>query len=78
MPNEKQLTRADLEAYRARWEVAEQIERREATQATLEKRWYEFNAIFELANELGWIRPASDDELAPIRSRWARLKAKYP
>jgi hypothetical protein len=74
----KQLTRADLEAYRSRWQAAEPIEREEARQATPESRWDELNAIFEFADELGWIQPASDDDVAPIRERWAHLKAKCP
>ncbi len=71
------MTRADLEAYRARWKVVEEIEREEARQATIESRWRELNAIFNLAYELGRIQPASEQELEPIRARWRRLKANY-
>lgn len=78
MANAEELTREQLLAYRARWQEVEQIEREEARQATIETRWRELNALFELGYELGWIQTANDDELAPIRARWAFLKANYP
>jgi hypothetical protein len=74
----KHLTRADLEAYRAGWQAAKEIERAEARGMTIEERWREFNAIISFAYELGWIQPANDQELAPMRARWARLKARFP
>jgi hypothetical protein len=75
---DKPLTRADLEAYRARWQAVERVELEEARQATVETRYQELDAMFEMGCDLGWIQPANDEELAPIRARWARLKADYP
>lgn len=63
------LTRADLEAYRARWQAVEELELEEARRATFETRWRELDAAFEMGYELGWIQPASEDELEPIRTR---------
>lgn len=72
------ITREELEAYRARWQLAEQIDRAEARQASLSTRWYELNAIFELVYEFGWVKPYEDDQVAQVRERRARLKANYP
>lgn len=72
------VTREELEAYRAGWQLAEQVGRQEAKQANLETRWYELNAIFELGYELGWVKPHDDEQVAQVRERWARLKANYP
>lgn len=77
MTKANELTREDLLEYRARWERVAELELEEARAAPFKKRWQELNAIFDLAYELGWLDIRDEQEIAAVRERWARLKARY-
>lgn len=72
------MTREQVKAWRAGWKVVKQLELKEAKRKSVRERWREINMLFNFAYELGLVRAASEAELAPIRARWARLKANYP
>lgn len=74
----KQMTRAEVEHWQAGWRAVKLLEQEEAKRKSVQARWREINILFNFAYELGLIRAASETELAPIRARWARLKANYP
>lgn len=73
----KQMTRAEVEQWQTGWRVVKQLELKEAKRKSVQVRWREINMLFNFAYELGLIRVPSEAELAPIRARWARLKANY-
>ena len=77
MEKEK-MTREQVEAYRTGWSIVKALELEEAKKKSPQERWRELNALYNFAYELGLIHYPSEQELAPIRDRWARLKANYP
>jgi hypothetical protein len=61
--------------YRARWQAIAEVEEAEQQEATVQSRWRQLNAIYQLAVTLGLdLRALSQDE-ATVWQRWARLKA---
>lgn len=74
----REMTRADVEAWRAGWRAVKQLELQDAKLKSVRERWREINMLFDFGYELGLVRAASEAELAPIRARWTRLKANYP
>lgn len=71
------MTREQVKAWRAGWKAVKQLESEESKYKSVPERWREINMLFNFAYELGLVRAAPDAELAPIRARWARLKANY-
>jgi hypothetical protein len=74
----KKMTKAEAKAYRTRWQRVNQFHVQEIRQMTVKQRWEQLNIVFGFALEMGWVKPSSEKEMAPIRARWARLKAGYP
>lgn len=72
------MTRAEVERWQRGWRLVKAMELKEAKRKSVSRRWREINMLFEFAYELGLLREPSEKELAPIRARWARLKANYP
>jgi hypothetical protein len=64
----------DLIAYRERWAEVEAIQREERRSASLELRWRQLNAAYNLAKGLGWLRP--DTSEMGVFLRWAKIKEK--
>ncbi len=60
--------------FRRRWEAAAAIEVAEQRMASLELRWRQLNAIWELARELG-LPLTSNGQEEEVWQRWAKLKA---
>lgn len=74
----RKMTRENVEAWREGWQRVNEFHLQEIRNMTFEQRWQQLNIIFEFALTMGWVKPASEAELVPIRARWARLKANYP
>lgn len=72
------MTREQVEAYRAGWRAVKDLEQAQAKRKSDITRWREINMLFQFVYELGLVNPTPEQELAPIRARWARLKAIYP
>src|SRR5436189_6453252 len=69
------LTREQLLAYRARWQLVKEFEIAELRAATFEMRWRQLNAVLNMAATLGWFPAEHSDEQVDIaRRRWTRLK----
>jgi len=72
------LTRAEVERWREGWQRVNEFHLQEIREMTIEQRWERLNMLFEFALAMNWVKPAPEKELAPVRRRWARLKAGYP
>ena len=64
----------DLQAYRARWAEVEAVVQAERRRASLELRWQQLNAAYQLGKGLGWQR--SDPGELEVFQKWAKLKEK--
>ncbi len=67
------MTKEQAQEYRARWEAVKAVEIAEQRASTIERRWQQLNAIWELALELGLPRRERKG-LEVVRARWAKLK----
>lgn len=72
------MTRAEAKAWRARWQRVNKFHIQEVRQMSVQERWQKLNIVFGFAQEMGWVKPAPENEMAPVRARWAKLKAGYP
>lgn len=72
------MTRAEVERWREGWQRVNEFHLQEIREMTIEQRWERLNMLFEFALAMNWVKPAPEKELAPVRRRWARLKAGYP
>jgi hypothetical protein len=78
MANTKQMTRADLEAYRARWEAVNRFQIEEMRRTPIALRLKQTNLLFRLAQSLNLRHAIDDPEIVAVRARWLRLKAHLP
>ena len=67
------MTKEQAQEYRARWEAVKAVEIAEQRASTIERRWQQLNAIWELALALGLPRRERKG-LEVVRARWAKLK----
>jgi hypothetical protein len=57
--------------YRTRWKAIAEVEEAEQREATVESRWRQLNAFYQLAVTLGLdLRALSEDERPSGRTRW--------
>jgi hypothetical protein len=63
-----------MQAYQARWEAVENIQREERRSASPKLRWRQLNAAYGLAKGLGLLKP--DPSEMEVHKRWALLKTK--
>jgi hypothetical protein len=66
--------KSDLEAYQARWETVNAVQKEERRAASLALRWQQLNAAYGMAKGLGWLQP--DPSEMGVFQRWAELKEK--
>lgn len=71
---ERTLNKLELEAYRARWQLVNEVQAEELRKATFHERWQQLNSLIRLACGLGWSLTRDDEEIAIVRSRWQKLK----
>jgi hypothetical protein len=64
----------DMNAYQARWEALDVIQREEQRSASIELRWRQLNAAYGMAKGLGLLQPDPSEE--GVFERWAKLKEK--
>jgi hypothetical protein len=67
------MTKADLLAYRARWQLVEDHVYAEARASTIEERWQSLNQLWHFAADLN-LRRERDPESELVQQRWARLR----
>lgn len=67
------MTKEQAQEYVARWEAVKAIEIAEQRARTIERRWQQLNAIWEMALALG-LPPRERRDLEIVRARWAKLK----
>lgn len=71
---ERSVTKAELEAYRARWQAVNEFQVDELRKTTFQERWKQLNALIRLARGLGWPLARNEEEIAIVRGRWQKLK----
>lgn len=74
----KLVTRAELEAYRARWQAVNQLEIEEMRRTPISLRLKQANVLFRLAQSMRLHHAMDDPEIERVRARWVKLKAGYP
>lgn len=62
---------------RDRWRAVAAVEAEEQRAASIELRWKQLNAIWQLAVALG-LRPEPDEAVDLVGERWVRLKRGLP
>jgi len=70
------VRKSDAIAYQQRWEALREIELQELRSASIEERWLQVNAIYDLARSLGLPLEGNTDP-TPVYARWAKLKQNY-
>ena len=70
------MTKAELEAWRKRWELVEEVQRHELQTMPLAEKLRQFERLREWARQLGWEKSLreGDDELL---HRWNRLRVAH-
>jgi hypothetical protein len=64
----------EARAFRRRWQLVEERERAERKASTIEEKLDELERLMLSVQDFGWDEALDDD--APVRARWARLRAK--
>lgn len=64
----------DIKAYQTRWAIVDAVVQAERRTASLELRWQQLNAAYNLAKGLGLPQPDTGE--MEVFQRWARLKEK--
>ncbi len=77
MANTKGMTRADLEAYRARWQRVNEYQTQEIRQMPVALKLRQANTLFRMAKMTRRQRSANEREIAEVRARWVKLKRLY-
>lgn len=77
MPKPKKLTRADLLAYRARWQRINEFQVQQARKMSVAQKVKQANMLFRLATSLNLNHPIDDPEIVAVRERWLKLKQRY-
>ena len=67
----------EMTDYISRWKEVEAIQRQEMRSASMELRWKQLNAIFNMAHELGLRLKKSEEEDMSVILKWAKLKDFY-
>lgn len=65
-------------AFKNRWKAVEAFEIEERRVATMELRWRQLNAIYELGHSLGLLDIYEDRGEEEVRLRWSKLKENLP
>ncbi len=70
--NNSMTLKEDIKAYTQRWAMVEEIKKEEQRSASIQLRWKQLNAAYNLAKGLGLLKP--DPSEREIFQRWAKLK----
>jgi hypothetical protein len=62
-----------VKQFRERWQAVEAVEVEEQRAASVNLRWKQLNALWQLALGMGLL-PLPDEAENLVRQRWARLK----
>jgi hypothetical protein len=62
-----------VKQFRERWQAVEAVEAQEQQAMSVNLRWKQMNALWQLALGMG-ILPQPDETEGIVRRRWARLK----
>ncbi len=71
---ERTVTKTQLEEYRARWQIVNELQAEELRMTSFTERWKQLNAIIRLAVGLGWHVTRDEEQIAVVRGRWQKLK----
>jgi hypothetical protein len=75
---DRELARAQMRAYRERWESVAAEELVEQRLASLPTRWRQLNALVRLSQQLQLVTEGDGELLTSVRERWRRLKNLQP
>jgi len=70
------FSREQARAFQRRWQLVEERERAEQQASTMEQKLDELERLMLSIADFGWDEALDDD--APVRERWATLRAKCP
>ncbi len=70
----KALTRAEAQAFRARWEMVNAAEQVELQATSFDRKLRQLAALMASVEPLGWTEALAAEE-AEVRNRWNRLRA---
>ena len=62
--------------FRDRWRAVQEVQQKEALEATFESRWQKLNAVFSLGKGLQLTSSHADE--MQVYQRWAKLKEILP
>ncbi len=71
------MDRQLLKEYLERWQALEEIEKEENKRLSIEQRWNQLNAIYNLAVGLGLVFEDPRDHEDDVWMRWSKLKNEY-
>jgi len=68
------MDKTQVQLFLHRWQAVEEVRQREARAATIELRWRQLNAAYNIMRKLNLVSDRPNEELG--HERWARLKEK--
>jgi len=72
------MEKQQAQAFRERWQAVAEVEARELQQVSFAQRWRQFDAILQMALDMGLLLPEENiDEIVAMRQRWIRLMEAY-
>ncbi|HEX3147286.1 MAG TPA: hypothetical protein VHR66_04340 [Gemmataceae bacterium] len=71
----RRLSKAEAQAFRTRWRLANEREEQELQSTPLEVKLQQFNTLLAWAHQLGWTTDPKEE--AEVRERWVRLRNAY-
>lgn len=70
------MTRAEAQAFRARWQLVNDAEREELRATPMAVKARQLGTLMGWAGQLGWTESRAAEEQV-IRERWQRLRKAY-
>lgn len=74
--NSTVMSRAEGEAFKARWAMVASAERDELRATSMDKKLRQLVALMASVTELGWDEALAAEEIE-VRERWRRLRQAY-
>jgi len=74
-PKKPLITKSEARAWKRRWKIINDFERKELRRTPLETKLRQLAAMMRMARELGLDR-TDDEEVKAIRKVWVRMKRK--
>lgn len=69
------MSKADVKAYKARWDFVNRHEIAETRRTSMTKKYRQFLELLSWARELNWSTSSIDADA--VRERWRRLRKAY-